>query len=44
MGLTSTPTFEGIVIEFYDLIALAVYAAVCWVIIQFIWILFARLK
>jgi len=43
-GLTQTPSFEGIVIEFYDLIALAVYAALCWVIIQFIWILFARLR
>lgn len=43
-GLTATPSFEGIVIEFYDLIAIAVYAALCWVLIQFLWILFARLK
>jgi uncharacterized protein YggT (Ycf19 family) len=41
-GLTRTPSFEGIVIEFYDLIAIAVYAMVGWVIIQLIWILFAR--
>jgi YggT family protein len=41
-GLTRTPTFEGIVIEFYDLVAIAVYAMLGWVIIQLIWILFAR--
>lgn len=43
-GLTPTPSFEGIVIEFYDLIAIAVYAALGWVIVQFLWILFARLR
>ena len=43
-SLTTTPSFKGIVIEFYDLIAIAVYAALCWVLIQFLWILFARLK
>ena len=41
-GLTRTPSFEGIVIEFYDLVAIAVYAMLCWVIIQLLWILFAR--
>jgi hypothetical protein len=42
--LTSVPSFEGIVIEFYDLIAIAVYAALCWVLIQLLWILFGRLR
>lgn len=41
-GLTRTPSFEGIVIEFYDLVAMAVYAMLGWVIIQLLWILFAR--
>jgi YggT family protein len=41
-GLTRTPTFEGIVIEFYDLIAIAVFAMLGWVIVQLLWILFAR--
>lgn len=41
-GLTHTPSFEGIVIEFYDLIAIAVYAMLCWVIVQLIWIIFSR--
>jgi hypothetical protein len=43
-GLTATPGFGGIEIEFFDLIAIAVYTAICWVIVQFIWILFARLR
>ena len=43
-GLTRTPSFEGIVIEFYDLIAIMVYFVLAWVIIRLIWILFARLK
>ena len=41
-GLTRTPTFEGIVIEFFDLIAIVVYSLLCWVLVQLIWILFAR--
>ena len=41
-GLTRTPSFEGIVIEFYDLIAIVVFAMLSWVIVQLIWILFAR--
>ena len=43
-GLTRTPSFEGIVIEFYDLIAIVVYALLGWIIIQLLWILFARMK
>jgi hypothetical protein len=43
-GLTRTPTFEGIEIEFFSLIAIMVYALIGWVIIQLIWILFSRMK
>lgn len=43
-GLTTTPSFEGIVIEFYDLVAMAVYALLGWVIIRVLWLLFARLR
>ena len=42
--LTRTPSFEGIQIEFFSLIAIAVYGLLGWIIIQLIWILFARLK
>lgn len=41
-GLTSTPSFEGITIEFYDLIAIAVYYLLGWSIVRLMWILFAR--
>ncbi len=44
VGLTRTPSFEGIVIEFYDLIAIMVYFVLAWAIIRLLWILFARLK
>jgi YggT family protein len=43
-GLTRTPSFEGIVVEFYDLIAIVVYALLGWIIVQLLWILFARMK
>lgn len=44
VGLTETPSFDGIVIEFYDLIAILVYFALGWALIRLLWILFARLK
>jgi hypothetical protein len=44
VGLTRTPSFDGIVIEFYDLIAIMVYFVLAWVVVRLIWILFARLK
>jgi hypothetical protein len=44
VGLTDTPSFDGIVIEFYDLIAILVYFALGWAVIRVLWILFARLK
>jgi len=43
-GLTRTPSFEGIEIEFFSLIAIVVYALIGWVIIQLMWILFSRMK
>jgi hypothetical protein len=43
-GLTRTPSFEGIEIEFFSLIAIVVYALLGWIIIQLLWILFARMK
>ena len=42
--LTTTPGFEGIEIEFFSLIAIVVYALIGWIIIQLMWILFARMK
>ncbi|HEY5984303.1 MAG TPA: hypothetical protein VIU38_12610 [Anaerolineales bacterium] len=44
VGLTNTPSFEGIVIEFYDLVAILVYFALGWALIRVLWILFARLR
>ena len=44
IGLTRTPSFEGIIIEFYDLIAIAVYAMLGWVIIRVVWLMFGRLR
>jgi len=43
-GLTRTPAFEGIEVEFFSLIAIAVYSLIAWVIVQLLWILFARRK
>ncbi len=44
VGLTRTPAFEGIVIEFYDLVAILVYFVLSWAVVRLLWILFARLK
>lgn len=43
-GLTTTPAFAGIEIEFFDLIAIAVYWMLGWIIVRAIWLVFARLK
>ena len=43
-GLTRTPSFEGIEIEFFALVAIVVYALIGWIIIQLMWILFSRIK
>lgn len=42
-GITYTPTFGGIQIEFFSLIAIAVYSLICWIVVQLIWLLFSRL-
>src|SRR5512147_1789094 len=42
-GITYTPSFQGIQIEFFSLIAIVVYSLICWIIIQLIWLLFSRL-
>ncbi|MCL4528698.1 MAG: YggT family protein [Chloroflexi bacterium] len=44
LGLTRTPSFEGIVIEFYDLVAIAVYAMLGWIIVRLLWLMFGRLR
>ncbi len=44
VSLTPTPSFEGIQIEFFDLIAILVYFLLAWAIIRLLWILFARLS
>lgn len=43
-GLTYTPSFEGIEIEFFSLVAIVVYALLGWIVIQLMWILFSRMK
>ena len=43
-GITYTPTFAGVEIEFFSLIAIAVYSLLGWVLIQLIWLLFSRLR
>ena len=44
VGLTPTPSFSGIEIEFFDLIAILVYFLLAWATIRLLWILFARFK
>lgn len=41
-GITYTPTFAGVEIEFFSLIAIAVYTLIGWVLTQLIWLLFSR--
>ncbi len=43
-GITYTPKFGGIEIEFFSLIAIAVYSLIGWIVIQLIWLLFSRLR
>ena len=44
VGLTPTPSFGGIQIEFFDLIAILFYFILAWAIVRLLWILFARLR
>ena len=41
-GLTITPGFEGFVLDAPAIVAMAVYAALAWVFIQLVWIMFNR--
>ncbi len=43
-GITYTPSFAGVEIEFFSLIAIAVYSLMGWVLVQLIWLLFSRLR
>lgn len=43
-GLTPTPSFEGIQIEFFDLVAILFYFVLSWAVIRLLWILFAKLR
>jgi hypothetical protein len=43
-GLTPSPSYQGIVIEIYALIALVVYALLGWLFVKLMWILFARMR
>lgn len=42
-GITFTPAFGGVEIEFFALIAILVYFLLAWVITRLIWLLFSRL-
>ena len=41
-GLTATPSAEGMVLEIPALIAMVVYAMLCYFIIRFMWVMFDR--
>lgn len=43
-GITYTPTFGGVEIEFFSLIAILVYFLLAWIITRLIWLLFSRLR
>ena len=42
-GITYTPTFGGVQIELFSLIAIVVYTLICWILVKLIWLLFSRL-
>src|SRR5215212_5464651 len=42
-GITYTPSFQGIQVEFFSLIAIIVYSLICWIIVRLIWLLFSRM-
>jgi uncharacterized protein YggT (Ycf19 family) len=43
-GITYTPQFGGVEIEFSSLIAIVVYTLIAWIVTQLIWLLFSRLR
>ena len=44
IGLTRVINIQGMVIEFYDLVAMMVYALLAWVIIRLVWLTFAQIR
>src|SRR5260370_20763889 len=42
LGLTRTPNANGAVVEISSLIAMMVYAAIAWAIVQLVWIALHR--
>ena len=42
LGLTRTPSADGMVLEISSLIAMFVYGLIAWVIVQLVWILIDR--
>ncbi len=44
VSLTPTPSFAGIQIEFFDLVAILVYFLLSLAVVRLLWILFARLR
>ncbi|HLA07252.1 MAG TPA: hypothetical protein VJ022_07405 [Anaerolineales bacterium] len=43
-GTHPHPSFQGIEIEFFSLVAIVVYSLIGWILIQLMWILFSRMK
>jgi len=44
IGLVRVINVQGMVIEFYDLVAMLVYILVAWVIIRLVWLTFAQVR
>lgn len=44
IGLTRVITVQGMVLEFYDLVAMLVYGLVAWVVIRLVWLAFAQIR
>ena len=43
-GLTPSPSYQGVAIEIYSLVAIIVYGLLGWLIIKLMWVLFARVR
>jgi TctA family transporter len=44
IGLTQVFQAQGMVIEWYDLVAMIVYGLVAWVVIRLTWLIFAQVR
>ncbi len=42
MGLTRTPSTDGVVLEIYTLIAMLIYALIGWAIVRIVWLILYR--